>query len=160
MRRSFLLLSALAALVALDPAAEPELCFAAVVHPTNPARDLGWHELTSLFEGTNRRWPNHSAVILVERDSGSAPYRYLMAHLLNTTAVEYKRSLQGVEYRGEAPVAVKILNSDAAACQFVYNVPTAIAIVEARSLSSPACALVQVLRIEGKLPSEEGYRMK
>ena len=160
MRRTFQLLSALAAMVALNPAAEPALGFAAVVHPNNPARDLRLRELASLFEGMNRQWPNHSPVILVERDSGSAPYRYLMLHLLNTTAVEYKRSLRNVEYRGEAPVPVKVLNSDAAACQFVYNVPTAIAIVEARSLSTQACAVVQVVRIEGKLPSEEGYRLK
>jgi hypothetical protein len=52
------------------------------------------------------------------------------------------------------------LNSDAAACQFVFNVPLAIAIVEAGSLASPACSSVRVLRIDGKLPGEEGYRLK
>jgi hypothetical protein len=58
------------------------------------------------------------------------------------------------------PVSVKILNSDTAACQFVFNVPSAIAIVEVKSLASPACGQVRLLRIDGKLPDDEGYRLK
>ena len=141
-------------------AAEPAGTFAAVVHQSNPTHNLRFRDLVSLFEGANREWSNSSAVVLVERDAGSASYRYLMGRVLNTTPGEYKRSLQNIEYRGEAPVSIKILNSDAAACQFVFNVPSAIAIVEASSLASPACKGIQVLRIDGKLPGEEGYRLK
>lgn len=154
------MLAALLMATALQQAAEPALAFAAVVHPSNAMREMRMRELTSLFGGANRQWPNRSAVVLVERDSASAPYHYLMAHLLNTTPGEYKRHLQSLEYNGEAPIAIKILNSDAAACQFVFNVPTAIAIVEINSLPSPACSQVQVLRIDGKLPGQEGYGLK
>jgi hypothetical protein len=139
---------------------QPTRTFAAVVHASNPTREMRLRDLTSLFGGANREWPNSSPVVLVERDVASAPYQYLMSHLLNTTASEYKRRLQNIAYRGEAPLAIKVLNSDAAACQFVFNVPTAIAIIETQSLGSPACGQVQVLRIDGKLPSEEGYRLK
>jgi hypothetical protein len=160
MRRTIPLLAALLTVTALQQAAEPARAFAAVVHPSNAIRDMRRRELTSLFGGVNRQWPDRSTVVLVERDSDSAPYRYLMVHLLNTTPGEYKRHLQNLEYSGEAPIAIKTLNSDAAACQFVFNVPTAIAIVETNSLPSPACSQVQVLRIDGKLPSQEGYELK
>lgn len=151
---------ALLAVQALDYAAEPAQTFAAVVHQSNPTHNLRFRDLLSMFEGANRQWPNNTGVVLVERDAGSAPFRYLMGRLLNTTPGEYKRSLQNIEYRGEAPVSIKILNSDAAACQFVFNVPSAIAIVETGSLASPACTGIQVLRIDGKLPGEAGYRLK
>lgn len=154
------LTAALLAVQALDYAAEPAPTFAAVVHQSNPTHDLRLRDLVSMFQGASREWPNRSVVVLVERDAGSAPFRYLMGRLLNTTPGDYKRSLQNIEYRGAAPVSVKILNSDAAACQFVFNVPTAIAIVETGSLALPACGAVQVLRIDGKLPGEEGYRLK
>jgi hypothetical protein len=117
-------------------------------------------DLTSFFEGSSRQWPNNAPVVLVERDAASAPYHYLMAHVLNSTPVEYKRRLQDIEYRGAAPLPIKVLNSDVAACQFVFNVPSAIAIIESASVESPACAQVRVLRIDGKLPGEEGYRLK
>jgi len=134
--------------------------FAAVVHQSNPIHNLRFGDLLSMFEGASREWPNGSRVVLVERDAGSAPFRYLIGHLLNTTPGEYKRSLQNIEYRGEAPVSIKILNSDVAACQYVFNVPSALAIIETESLTSPACAAIMVLRIDGKLPGEEGYRLK
>jgi len=96
----------------------------------------------------------------VERDAGSTPFQFLIGRLLNTTPGEYKQRLQNIEYRGETPVSIKILNSDAAACQFVFNVPSAIAIIETKSLGSPACGEILVLRIDGKLPGQEGYRLK
>jgi hypothetical protein len=134
--------------------------FAAVVHPSNSARGLRLRDITSLFEGLNREWSNRTSVVLVEREAGSAPFRYVMRRLLNTTPGEYKRRLQNIEYRGEAPASIKILNSDVAACQFVFNVPSSIAIIETDSLALPACGAVRVLRIDGKLPGDEGYRLK
>jgi hypothetical protein len=134
--------------------------FAAVVHPSNPARDLRLRDLTSLFGGGNRQWPDSSLVVLVERDAASTPFQYLMEHVLNTTPGEYTRRLQNGEYRGGTPLSIKILNSDSAACEFVFNVPPAIAIVESKSLGEQACSAVRVLRIEGKLPDEEGYRLR
>jgi hypothetical protein len=160
MRRSLLLMAALLAGRMVQNAADPVRAFAVVVHPSNPARDLRLRELTAFFGGASRQWPNSSAVVLVERDSASAPFQYLMGRLLNTTPGEYKQRLQNIEYRGEAPVAIKILNSDTSACQFVFNVPSAIAIVENKSLGSPACGQTLVLRIDGKLPGQEGYRLK
>jgi hypothetical protein len=160
MGRMLRLLGTVMMVAVLPQAAEPSRGFAAVVHPSNPARDLPLRDVTSLFEGRTRQWPNRSKVVLVERDALSAPYRFLMAHLLNTTAGDYKRRLQSIEYGGDAPVSIKILNSDQAACQFVFNVPSAIAIVENNSLASAPCRGVQVLKIDGKLPDQEGYRMK
>ena len=153
-------IAALLAAPTLHYAAEPARAFAAVVHQSNPTRDIRLRDLTSLFGGTSRHWPNNSAVVLVERDAGSAPFRYLMERLLNTTPGEYKRSLQNIEYRGETPLAIKVLNSDQAACQFVFNVPPAIAIIESASIGAPACSQVRVLRIDGKLPGEEGYSLR
>ena len=160
MGRMILLFATLLALPARNFAAEPARVFAAVVHQSNPTHTLHVHDLLALFDGASRRWSDGSAVVLVERDTGSAPLQYLLGSLLNTTPGEYKRRLQNIEYRGDAPVAVKILNSDAAACLFVFNVPSAIAIIDGASLGTPACGQVQVLRIEGKLPAEEGYRLR
>jgi hypothetical protein len=160
MGRKLQLIAALLAAPQLHYAADPGGGFAAVVHQSNPTHNLRFRDLVLLFQGANREWPTSSAVVLVERDAGSAPFRYLLGRLLNTTPGEYRRSLQNIEYRGDLPVSIKILNSDAAACQFVFNVPSAIAIVETGSLASPACSGIQVLRIDGKLPGEEGYRLK
>jgi hypothetical protein len=150
MGRILRLIAALLVAPTLPYGADPAATFAAVVHQSNPTHNLRFRDLVLLFQGASREWPNGSNVVLVERDAGSTPSRFLMGRLLNTTPGDYKRSLQGIEYRGETPVSIKILN----------NVPSAIAIVETGSLGSPACGAVQVLRIDGKLPGEEGYRLK
>ena len=65
-----------------------------------------------------------------------------------------------MEFRGQEPVIVRVLNSDAAACKFVFNVPSAVAVLETASMAALECRDVRVLKIDGLLPGQEGYRLK
>jgi len=134
--------------------------FAVVIHQSNPFADLRLGQLRAYFGGASKRWPNGTNVVLVERDSGSAAFRCLLERVLNLTASEYKRRLMRIEYSGDTRVNVKTLNSDGAACKFVFNVPAAIAVVETSSLSMPECSVLQIVKVDGKLPGEEGYRLR
>jgi len=134
--------------------------FAAIVHRSNPVNSVRTADLRAFFSGAAKSWPEGSKVVLVERDPSSDAARFLFEHILNTTPREYQRHLANIEFMGEEPVKLKILNSDAGACKFVFNVPSAIAVVEAASLVQPECGQVQVLRIDGKLPGERGYRLQ
>jgi hypothetical protein len=134
--------------------------FAVIVHQTNPATGLRVAELNALFSGEAPRWPNGSRVVLVERDPDSAGFKFLLHHLLDMSQAQYKRHLATIEFKGKEPAIVKVLNSGPASCRFVFNVPGAIALVEAVSLSSPECKDVRVIRVEGKLPGDEGYALQ
>ena len=146
--------------------------FAVVVHPSNPNTNLRFADVQAFFSGAAKQWPNssfngslnsslnRSKVVLVERDTASAAYQFLLARILHTSASEYKRRLASIEFAGEAPVTIKILNSDQAACKFVFNVPGSIALIETNSLSLPECSGVGTVRIDGRLPSQEGYRLR
>jgi len=79
---------------------------------------------------------------------------------LRMSAGEYKRHLASIEFAGEAPVTLKILNSERAACKFVFNVPGSIALVETISLQLPECSGVATVKIDGRLPDQEGYRLQ
>src|ERR1700678_2839620 len=100
MGRILRLIAALLVAPTLPYGADPASTFAAVVHQSNPTHNLRFRDLVLLFQGASREWPNGSNVVLVERDAGSTPSRFLMGRLLNTTPGDYKRSLQGIEYRG------------------------------------------------------------
>lgn len=134
--------------------------FAVVGHRSNPINNLRVTDLRAFFGGVVKQWPHGAKVVLVERDAESAPFRFLLRRILTMSAGEYKRSLASIEFRGEAPVTLKVLNSDAAACKFVFNVPGSIAVIETDSLHAPECGQVQILKIEGKAPGEEGYRLR
>ncbi len=134
--------------------------FAAIVHQSNPNTNLMLPDVRAFFSGATKQWPNGSKVVLVERDTESATYRFLLDRILRMTPVEYKRHLLSIEFAGEAPVIVKVLNSEQAACKFVFNVPGAIALIETHSLGLPECGGVGTVRIDGRLPGQEGYRLR
>jgi hypothetical protein len=134
--------------------------FAVVVHQSNPNTNLMFADIRAFFSGAAKQWPNGSQVVLVERDTGSATYVFLLEHILHMTPVEYKRHLLRIEFAGETPVTLKVLNSEQAACKFVFNVPGAIALIATHSLDLPECGGVGTVRIDGRLPGQEGYRLR
>ena len=149
------------ALWALAPGTpSPNPTCSVVVHQSNPNTRLRMGDLQAFFAGARKNWPNGNGIVLVQRSPDSPAYRVLLDRVLNMSATEYKRRLANVEFMGESPVNLKVLNSDVMACKYVFNVPGAIAVVETESLRLPECGGVQVVRIDGKLPGEEGYRLR
>lgn len=134
--------------------------FAVVLHRSNPNTNLRTADVQAFFSGVSKQWPDGSKVVLVERDTGSPAFQFLLARILRMSASEYKRRLASIEFAGEAPVLLKILNSEEAACKFVFNVPGSIAVIEANSLQLPGCSGVEPARIDGRLPRQEGYRLR
>lgn len=161
MRRLSLLLSVVAACSRFAAAAPPApQRFVTIVHPSNPEQNLSVADLRAMFAGRLTHWPDSKRIVLVHRTSGSPPNRFLMDHLLKASWQDYKRSLENIEFTGQEPAIVRVLNSDSAACKFVFNVPSAIAVIEAPSVGEPACHDVKVIRIDGLLPAERGYRLQ
>jgi hypothetical protein len=140
--------------------AADDASFAVVVHPSNPASDLRLADLRAMFGGSIKQWPNGQKVVLVERPPESPSFRFLMARVLNLSPIAYKRSLESIEFSGERPVALKVLNSEATACTYMGFVPGSIALVETSSLRAPECARLKVVSVDGKLPAESGYRLR
>src|SRR5580658_468404 len=126
--------------------------FAVVLHRSNPNTNLRLADIQAFFSGGAKQWPNGSKVVLVERDPGSVVYQFMLAHILHMSAGEYKRHLVSIEFAGETPVTLKILNTEQAACKFVFNVPGSIALIETISLTLPECSGVGTVRIDGKSP--------
>jgi hypothetical protein len=134
--------------------------FAVVVHRSNPISSIRLSDLRAFFGGETKQWPRGVKMVLVERDLKSDVFQFLMQRVLSTTAVEYQRRLANIEFKGETPVTLRVLNSDAAACKFVFNVPGAIALIDTNSLALPECIAVQLVRVDGKLPADDKYRLR
>lgn len=151
---------ALAAVALAVPSPSPAQNFSVVVHRSNPIVGLTLANLRDILSGAVTRWPNESRIVLAERSGGSPVNRFLMERILRTSWIDYKRSLEELEFRGQDPVILRVLNSDPAACKFVFNVPSALAVVQTASTTSAECRDVRVIKIDGLLPGQEGYRLK
>ena len=118
-------------------------------------------ELRRLLLGEVRQWANQRRVTIVHRDQESAAYQTSLDLVTHMTAAEYRRFLLNQEFRGDEPVTLKVLNSASSACEFVFNVPGAIAVVEAEpALTAPCLTLVKVLTVNSKLPGDVDYSLR
>ncbi|HYL78694.1 MAG TPA: hypothetical protein VEU96_31170 [Bryobacteraceae bacterium] len=160
MRSVWFIIGTLAAAFAIGAPANSPRTFSVVVHQSNSTSNLRFSDLQAFFSGHGKRWPNGSNVVLVERSPDSPAFRFLLDRVLSMSPGEYKRRLANIEFMGDAPVNLKILNSEEAACKYVFNVPGSIALIETESLQTSVCSGVHVVRIDGKLPAEEGYRLR
>jgi ABC-type phosphate transport system substrate-binding protein len=129
---------------------------AIVVNKANPLSELSLADLRRIYRGQRARWANGRRVTLVMRDPG-APERDAMLHLLfGVGEEEYRRVFLQAVFTGEAGEAPKMLASPNGVLRFVFNVPGAIGYVRA----SDADSSVKVLRVDGRLPGDHGYRLE
>jgi hypothetical protein len=134
-------------------------CLAVVVHPTSSVENLSASMLRKMLTGGILTWPNSSPVVVIEQPEESPTQKRALKILLGTTSAGYKRLLLVLQFQGKDLPAIKILNSDVTAIKFVWNVPGAVAIVDASAIASFS-SHVKVLKIDGLLPGEAGYLLK
>ena len=129
---------------------------AIVVNKSNPLTEISFADLRRVFRGQRSRWSNGRRVTLVMRDPGAPERDAILQSLYGVAEVEYRRTYLQAIFSGEASDAPKTLASSNGVQRFVYNVPGAIGYVRARDVDPS----VKILRIDGRLPGEPGYRLE
>jgi phosphate transport system substrate-binding protein len=124
---------------------------AVVVNPKNPVSSLSIPALRKIFAGETRTWAGGIAVKLIIRAQG-AHERAAVLQLLHFSEDEYDRYWISQAYRGEGVEPVAVF-SNGMQKEAVTDISGAIAIMDVRDLKPG----LKVLKIEGKLPGEEGY---
>jgi phosphate transport system substrate-binding protein len=128
---------------------------AIVVNKNNPLNEMSLGDLRRVFRGQRSRWSNGRRVTLVMRDAGAREREAILQSVYGVAEAEYKRTYMQAVFSGETADAPKTLASTNGVLRFVYNVPGAIGYVRARDADSS----VKMLRIDGRLPGEPGYRL-
>src|SRR5215207_3635442 len=128
---------------------------AIVVNRNNPLSEISLADLRRVFRGQRSRWTNGRRVTLVMRDAGAPERDAIVLGLYVLDEAQYRRTFLQAVFSGEAPEAPKTLVSTNGVLRFVYNVPGAIGYVRARDVN----ASVKMLRVDGRLPGEPGYRL-
>lgn len=124
---------------------------AVVVNPKNPVAILTLPGLRKLFAGETRTWPGGTPVKLIIRAPG-AHEREVVLRLLRLSEDEYARYWTTQAYRGEGTEPVAVF-SNGMQKEAVLAIPGAIAVMDVRDLKPG----LKIMKIEGKLPGEEGY---
>jgi ABC-type phosphate transport system substrate-binding protein len=136
--------------VAVLPCSVQAKQFAIIVDKANSTSNLTASELVKIFTARNRIWPDGKAIRIVMRDPSSAEMELVVRKLLNMTPEQAHAFV--LAHRDMIMVA----DSDDAVLRFVSTSPGAIGVVDLYSLTQD----VNVLKIDGKLPVEQGYLLR
>lgn len=145
-RRICVLLLLAAGLVASCEARQ----LAVIVDKTNKTVGLSNTDLAKVFKFDNHRWPDGRPVILVLRDPSTPEMKTAIEKLYHMQVDEFK-ALLAAHASG-----VIIVRSEDELLKSVEAIPGAVGLVDVYSINGR----VNVLKVDGKLPLEQGYFLK
>jgi ABC-type phosphate transport system substrate-binding protein len=123
---------------------------AVVTDTANTTTNLTATDLVKMFNAHTRNWPDGKPIIVVVRDPSSSDMQMVLRKVFNMTPGQAREFIEA--HKG----MVMIADSDDAVVHFVSATRGAIGVVDLYSLTKD----VRVLKIDGKLPVEQGYLLK
>jgi ABC-type phosphate transport system substrate-binding protein len=129
---------------------------AVIVNKANPVESLSMAQLRKLILGDVRAWQNSKNVALIARDPSSKDFQCVLSTIVRLSVAEYHRYIISAEFRGDDPMVIQTVDSDATAGKYVSGSAGGLAVVEANSLPAMG-ASVKVIRVEGKALGQPGY---
>jgi hypothetical protein len=107
-------------------------------------------DLAKVFKFDNHKWPDGRSVILILRDPSTPEMQTAIQKLYHMQADEFKALLAAHQS------GVIIVQSEEELLKSVESIPGAVGLVDVYSINSR----VNVLKVDGKLPLEQGYYLK
>jgi ABC-type phosphate transport system substrate-binding protein len=123
---------------------------AVVTNTSNSASDLTTAELVKIFNARTQAWPDGRPIKLVVRDPLSAEMQLVVRRLLAMTPEQAQAFVQSHKRM------IIVADTDDTVIKVVSNTRGAIGVVDLFSLTKD----VKVLKIDGKLPVEQGYVLR
>jgi hypothetical protein len=117
---------------------------AVVVNKGNSTTSVSATDLQKLLKAVTPSWPDGKKVRIFLTDPGSAENRSILQRFYEMTPAEIK-----------SKVNIQIVGSDEIVLTMVAGNPGAVGLVNVYSITSQ----VKVLKVDGKLPLEQGYRL-
>ena len=129
---------------------------AVVVNPTVPVGEISFTELRRVFLGERQFWSSSLRISLLLHAPVARERDVLLKTVYEMSEAQLRQHWIGKVFRAEAPSAPQTFFSDEEIVQALAAIPGSIAAVDAARLPRG----LRVLRIDGHLPGEPGYRLR
>jgi len=140
----------------VDSRTNSNQALAIVVNRSNPLDNLTFSELRKIFLGERNHWPNGHRIAIAMQEYGQPERRAVLRSIYRMDEQAYQDFLLRGMFRGDVLVAPKTLASPIIVRKFVFNAPGAIGYLRASDVD----ASVKVVRVDGLLPEDKGYRLQ
>ena len=129
---------------------------AIIVGKSSPLENVTTAELAKILKAGKTKGSDGVKFALSMREPGSPERAVVISHLYQMTEAEYTKFFLQATFTGAVQSAPRVVSAAAGARQFVSGTPGAISYVR----GSDADDSVKVLKVDGKLPGEDGYPLK
>jgi ABC-type phosphate transport system substrate-binding protein len=129
---------------------------AIVVNSRVPVTDLSFTELRRILLGERQFWSSSLRISLLMRAPVAREREVLLNTVYEMSEAQVRQYWISKVFRAEAPSAPPLFYSDEEILQALAAVPGSIAAVEASRIPKS----LRVIRIDGHLPGEPGYRLR
>jgi|SRR5580698_4235508 ABC-type phosphate transport system substrate-binding protein len=123
---------------------------ALVTDSANATSNLTTPELVKIFNARTRNWPDGRSITIVLRDPSLADMQLVLRKLFGMSQEQARAFVQAHK------AVITIADSDDAVIHMVSSTRGAVGVVDLYSLTKD----VNVLKIDGKLPVEQGYLLR
>jgi phosphate transport system substrate-binding protein len=134
--------------------ASPDI--AVVVHPDVPVDNLTLADLRRILMGDREFWTSGSRVALFIRAPIARERDAMVKDVCQMTEAQFRQHWIAKVFRADTATPPKIVYSTQMALEQVSRTPGALAFVEA----PVAGKSVKVLKIDGRSPGQQGYRLR
>jgi ABC-type phosphate transport system substrate-binding protein len=129
---------------------------AIVVQKNTPVDNLSLAELRNIFLANQQFWPDRSRIILLVRAPESDERDYVLDRIYQMDEAQFRQYWIAKMFRAEVPRGPKIVFSTDMTLDLVVAIPGSISFMRADAVTED----VKLVRVDGKLPSDDGYPLK
>jgi ABC-type phosphate transport system substrate-binding protein len=126
---------------------------AIVVHPQVPIDDLPLDQLKSIFLAERQHWQDRSRITLLVRAAIAPERDRILTEIYGMSEDRYRQYWIAKMFRSEVASGPKIVFSTDMLRDLVTVIPGSIGFVPVSAVGPD----LKVIRIDGKLPGDEGY---
>ena len=128
---------------------------AVIVNKNNAIEDVSLRELTGILKMEKKFWNDGRPIYLIAQESRSPEKEIILKTVYKMDEQELKRFWLTKIYQGTAASFPKVIASNEAVRAFVRQVPNAVGYIDAAYADDS----VKVLKVDGNLPGESGYKL-
>jgi ABC-type phosphate transport system substrate-binding protein len=135
--------------------AHAEEGLALIINKSNSVESMSTAQVRKMILGEQSQWSSGKRVSVALLSSGNAEREAVLRVICGMSETEFGQHLLHANFNGETS-APKALASDAAVRSTVMAVPGAIGFIRASEVNDS----VKLVRLDGALPGEPGYKLK
>jgi phosphate transport system substrate-binding protein len=154
MRSTMPLLGLVVAILFLPTSAAGDV--AVLVHPGVPIAELSFAEVRKILLGDRQFWTSNLKMVLLMRAPAAPEREVLLKTVCQMSEAQFRQYWIGKVFRAEVAGAPRLVYSQEEAAQLVASIPGSVAFVDSSQIPKD----LKVLRVDGRLPGETGYRLR